>query len=83
MHGNGLVLKHEKPVNENGVYKSVNGSGYASETIQTLQLLKELFEKAAFKAVIDKTFQMDEIKEAHRYVDIGRKKGNIALRISE
>src|SRR5690606_3240914 len=30
--------------NENGVYKSVS-SGYASETIQQLQLLKELFEK--------------------------------------
>ncbi|QNA46620.1 NAD(P)-dependent alcohol dehydrogenase [Lacibacter sediminis] len=72
----------EKLLNENGVYKSVS-SVNASENIQQLQLLKELFEKGAFKAVIDKTFQMDEIIEAHRYVDTGRKKGNVALRISK
>ncbi len=72
----------EKLLNGNGIYKSVS-SVNASETRQQLQLLKELFEKGAFKAVIDKTFQMDEIIEAHRYVDLGRKKGNVVLRISE
>lgn len=69
-------------LNKNGIYKSVS-SGYASETIQQLQLLKDLFEKGALKAVIDKTFQMDGIIAAHRYVDTGRKKGNVVLRISE
>jgi len=69
-------------LNENGVYKSVS-SGYASETIQQLQLLKELLEKGELKAVIDKTFHMDEIIEAHRYVDTGRKKGNVVLIINE
>jgi len=71
----------EKFLNRNGMYKSV--SSYASETIQQLQLLKELFEKGAFKSLIDKTFQMDEIIEAHRYVDTGRKKGNLVLKISK
>ena len=66
-------------LNENGVYKSVNK--YASETIQQLELLKELFEKGVFKATIDKTFKMAEIIEAHRYVDEGRKKGNVVLKI--
>jgi len=68
-------------LNENGVYKSVS-SGYASETIQQLQLLKELFEKGEFKATIDKTFPMDKIADAHKYVDTGRKKGNVVLKIS-
>ncbi len=72
----------KKLLNGNGIYKNVS-SVNASETIQQLQLLKELFEKGAFKAVIDKTFQMDEITEAHRYVDTGRKKGNVVLKISE
>ena len=66
-------------LNENGIYESVNK--YASETIQQLELLKELFEKGAFKATIDKTFKMTEIIEAHRYVDEGRKKGNVVLKI--
>jgi len=69
-------------LNENGVYKSVS-SGFASETIQQLQLLKELFEKGEFKATIDKTFPMDKIADAHRYVDTGRKKGNVVLKISQ
>lgn len=72
----------EKLLNENGIYKSVS-SVNASETIQQLQLLKELFEKGLFKAVIDKTFQMDNIIEAHRYVDTRRKKGNVILKIRE
>lgn len=81
----GMYCKNEckKLLTKNGVYKSVNGSGYASETKQQLQLLKELFEKEAFKAVIDKTFQMHEIREAHCYVESGRKKGNVVLKISE
>lgn len=70
-------------LNENGVYKSVNGSGYASETIQQLKLLKELFEKGQYKAVIDKAFPMDKVVEAHRYVDTERKKGNVVLIISK
>jgi len=70
-------------LNENGVYQSVNGSGYASETLQQLRLLKELFEHGKFVAIIDKTFPMDKIIEAHRYVDTGRKKGNVVLRISK
>jgi NADPH:quinone reductase-like Zn-dependent oxidoreductase len=72
----------KKLLKGNGIYKNVS-SVNASETKHQLQLLKELFEKGAFKAVIDKTFQMDEIIEAHRYVDTGRKKGNVVLKISE
>lgn len=42
-------------LNRNGVYVSVS-SGYASVTIQQLEQLKDLFEKAEFKATIDITF---------------------------
>lgn len=67
---------------ENGIYKSVR-SGYASENLKQLQLLKEIFEKGEFKPVIDKTFQMNEIIVAHRYADTGRKKGNVVIKISD
>lgn len=76
---NKQVCKHLLSVN--GKYISVNG-GYASETLQQLKLLKELFEKGKFRAVIDKTFAMDEIVKAHKYADKGRKKGNVVIRVS-
>ena len=72
----------EPLLNKNGIFKTVS-SVYASETIQQLYLLKALFKKGELKAVIDKTFQMDEIVAAHRYVESGRKKGNVELEISE
>jgi hypothetical protein len=32
--------------------------------------------------VIDRTYLMNEIVEAHRYVDQGHKKGNVAIRVA-
>jgi len=58
-------------------------SGYTSGTIQQLEQLKDLFEKGEFKATFDRTFSMDKIVDAYRYVDTGRKKGNVILKISE
>ncbi len=68
-------------LNKNGAYISVS-SGYASETLEQLQLLKELFEKGHLKAVIDKTFSLNEIMDAHNYVDTGRKKGNVVIKFN-
>jgi len=47
-----------------------------------LFMLKELAESGAFRPVIDRRFTLDEIVEAHRYVDLGHKKGNVIVTIS-
>ncbi len=47
-----------------------------------LLLLKELAESGAFRPVIDRSYTLDEIVEAHRYVDLGHKKGNVIITIS-
>ena len=72
----------KKLLKRKGKYVSMS-AGYASETKQQLEQLKDLFEKGKIKATIDKTFSMDKIVEAHRYVDTGRKKGDVVLKISE
>jgi NADPH:quinone reductase-like Zn-dependent oxidoreductase len=41
----------------------------------------ELAGRGQLRPVIDRTFSLDEIVEAHRYVDTGRKKGAVLLRI--
>ncbi len=73
----------EKLLAKDGIYKTVGGLEYASESQQQLELIKELSEKGEYKAVIDKTFSLDNVVEAHQYVDTGRKKGNVILKISD
>ncbi len=73
----------KKLLDKGGIYKTVGGLEYASESQKQLGLIKELWEKGAYQAVIDKTFPFDQVVEAHRYVDMGRKKGSVILKISE
>jgi NADPH:quinone reductase-like Zn-dependent oxidoreductase len=47
-----------------------------------LLALKELAESGALRPVIDRRYTLDEIVEAHRYVDLGHKKGNVIVTIS-
>jgi len=46
-----------------------------------LATIVRLAEAGEFRPVIDRTYDLDEIVEAHRYVDTGRKRGNVVLRI--
>ena len=42
-------------------------------------LVKELIEAGAFRAVVDRRYPMDQVAEAHRYVETWRKAGNVVL----
>jgi len=44
-------------------------------------LLKELIEAGRYRAVVDRSYPLDEIVEAHRYVDSAQKVGNVAITI--
>ncbi len=65
-----------------GRYLTVASLDVAKETKAQLELLKELFEKGEIKAHIDKSYRFDQIVEAHRYVDKGRKKGNVVISLN-
>ena len=45
-------------------------------------ILKELAESGEFRPVIDRRYTLDEIADAHRYVDLGHKKGNVIVTIT-
>jgi NADPH:quinone reductase-like Zn-dependent oxidoreductase len=49
---------------------------------EDLVYLKELFEAGELVAVVDSTYPLEEIVEAHRYVDRGRKRGNVIVTIA-
>lgn len=77
------VGKHKKSLckkvlTPNGKYVSVNGA-MAKVSKDDMILLKELTETEKLKPVIDRNYQLEEISEAHMYVEKGHKKGNVSI----
>lgn len=62
----------------NGKYVSVNGM-MAKVSKEDMNLLKQLAETGKLKPVIDRTYRLEEIAEAHIYVEKGHKKGNVSI----
>ena len=57
-------------------------AGPASESPRDIAVLRELVEQSAFKPVIDRVYPMDQIVEAHRRVDTGRKTGSVVITVA-
>jgi NADPH:quinone reductase-like Zn-dependent oxidoreductase len=54
-------------------------AGPATERAEDLCRLAELADTGAFRPVIDRHYPIAQIVEAHRYVDSGRKRGNVVV----
>lgn len=57
--------------------------GEASATSDDMNFMKELVNNGKFKSVIDRTYNLEQIAEAHAYVEKGHKRGNVVIKISD
>ncbi|WP_022883736.1 NAD(P)-dependent alcohol dehydrogenase [Glaciibacter superstes] len=57
-------------------------SDQGKHSADDLAYLVSLAESGRYRAVIDRTYDLADIVEAHRYVDTGRKRGNVVLRLT-
>ena len=51
-------------------------------TAEDLAALVRLAEDGRYRAVIDRTYPLAEIVQAHRFVDTGRKRGNVVVQVT-
>jgi NADPH:quinone reductase-like Zn-dependent oxidoreductase len=73
--------KCQNVLKANGKFVTVDGQGIAKERTVDLEFLKERIESGQMKPVIDRYYELEQVSEAHEYVETGRKKGSVVIRV--
>ena len=73
--------KFRQALRPDGAYVSIEMD--YKESVDDLIFIRELIEAGHIRSVIDRTYALDEMVEAHRYVEKGHKKGNVVITLEE
>ena len=79
-----ILASPSLPTMLRGLWTSITGSKkvifeFAEENSQDLITLKQLIDKGSVKSVIDRIFPLEQLAEAHRYIETGQKKGSVVI----
>jgi NADPH:quinone reductase-like Zn-dependent oxidoreductase len=67
---------------KNGKYVSIDDSALLLDSSR-LDRIRELIEVGKIRAINDRCYSLDQIVEAHKYVELGHKRGNVAVTVRE
>jgi NADPH:quinone reductase-like Zn-dependent oxidoreductase len=76
------ILQAEGSLTAEGRHITVD-DGLARLRVEDLVFLTELVEAGRLRPVIDRRYPLDQMVDAHRYVDVGHKKGNVVITVAQ
>jgi NADPH:quinone reductase-like Zn-dependent oxidoreductase len=66
---------------KNGKYISIDDEALLLQS-DRLNKIREFFESGIIDPVNDRVYPFEQIIEAHKYVELGHKKGNVAITVA-
>lgn len=76
-----LTMLFVAPFSSKKLKFAATGLRKKEQRMRDLVQIKNMLANSALKTVIDRVYTLDEIQEAHRYVDAGHKRGNVIVKM--